>query len=172
MRVPPPLILSLQIAKAAVVQVDPVDRWGSTPLLEALTTHHLDVAEALIDKGARIDENQFMLVKAAAESDIAKLELMCLKAGINANSKDYDSRTPLHTSCAAGNLKAVKSLLKVGANVNCRDRCARPASPFNLRLLCDGMSFLFGYGGSFSRSCRLRPCTAVRTHCTRSKCAV
>jgi ankyrin repeat protein len=107
-----------------LLQIDVVDRWGSTPLLEALKTNHLDIADALVDNGASLPLNQFALVKSAAETDIAELELVCLKAGADPNSKDHDSRTALHAACAAGNLKAVKSLMKVGADVNFKDRCS------------------------------------------------
>jgi ankyrin repeat protein len=106
------------------LQIDVVDRWGSNPLLEALKTNHLDIADTLVDHGSVLTPpNQFALVKSAAETDNAKLELLCLKASVDPNSKDYDSRTALHTSCAAGHLKAVKSLLRVGADVNFKDRC-------------------------------------------------
>ena len=102
--------------------MDVVDRWGRTPLSESLAHGHLDIAAALVDSGASLTPNQFKLVQEAAENDAGKLELICLRAGVDADSCDYDARTVLHTSCAMGNLKAVKSLLKIGADVNCQDR--------------------------------------------------
>ena len=113
---------SVLTREAGLAQVDVVDRWGRTPLSESLAHGHLEIASMLVESGASLAPNQFSLVREAAENDAGKLELMCLRAGVHANSCDYDARTVLHTSCATGNLKAVKSLLRIGADVNIQDR--------------------------------------------------
>jgi ankyrin repeat protein len=68
--------------------------------------------------------NSYSVVMNAAISDSNKHALVCLKAGPDPNSCDYDKRTVFHQMCLSGNLKAVEALLAVGANVNCTDRCA------------------------------------------------
>jgi ankyrin repeat protein len=103
-------------------RTDVVDRWGKTPLLEALSTGCLAEAEMLIARGARLESNNFALVREASEVDSAQLSLMCLKANVSPDSCDYDTRSVLHCQCLAGNLKAVEALLSVGANVNVTDR--------------------------------------------------
>lgn len=113
-------IVKLLLAKGA--SVDVVDRWGATPLLEAFKYDNLAVAEVLFQHGARMPRNCFAVVKQAAESDDAKLSMM-IAAGADANSCNYDGRSVLHACCASGDLRAVESLLAIGADVNIRDRC-------------------------------------------------
>lgn len=96
---------------------------GNTPLNDALTNNFSEIGSQLVTKGARLPSNQFSLVMAAAEHNLEQLSLMCLKAGVSADSCDYDVRSCLHVACATGNLKAVQALIHVGANVNMQDRC-------------------------------------------------
>ena len=104
-------------------KVDVVDRWNSTPLLDALKMSSQAAAELLIARGAKLTRNLFRFVKQASESDSSSLSLACIKGGADPNSCDYDHRSVLHAQCLAGNLKAVESLLAVGADVNSTDRC-------------------------------------------------
>jgi hypothetical protein len=120
-------IVKLLLAKGA--SVDVTDRWGSTPIIDAFKHDELQIAESLIASGAIMPTNSFGAVKEAAETDDAKLLVMCLKAGVNINSTDYDLVSVLHTSCASGNLNAVDSLLANGANVNIKDRYVTLTGP-------------------------------------------
>ena len=123
-------------------RTDVVDRWGTTPLFEALSTNELAVAEMLIARGSRLEGNNFALVKDASESDSSRLSLTCIKANASPDSCDYDKRSVLHAQCLAGNLKAVDALLSAGASVNVQDRfvllvfrsimSCPPRSPINL----------------------------------------
>ena len=46
-----------------------------------------------------------------------------LRAGANANAKDYDDRTALHVACSEGNVSAVEVLIVEGnADASLRDR--------------------------------------------------
>lgn len=101
---------------------DVLDRWGTSPLCEAISAGSLSVAEILISRGAKLERNNFKLVKDACEVDPARLLLLCLKANVNPDSADYDQRSVLHAECLDGNLQAVEALLSVGANVNASDR--------------------------------------------------
>lgn len=102
--------------------VDVVDRWGSTPLLEALRLKDMKTAKLLVDKGAALRAGTFSLVKELAETDPALLQLACDRAGADVNACDYDGRGVLHMLCAAGKLSAVESVLHLGADVNQGDR--------------------------------------------------
>lgn len=132
--------------------VDVVDRWGSTPLLEALMLGSRPIAELLIERGASVKRNTFSLVKFAAETDTALLQLACMKAGADPHSCDYDRRSVLHSLCAAGDFKAVEALLSLGIDVNGTDRSAPlPAghtcvSTVGLKLLVVGESAYFAGG--------------------------
>ena len=105
--------------------VDVVDRRGSSPLLDAVRHNNLGIADMLISHGAQLPKNCFAEVKEAAETDDAKLSLLCTRAGADVNSSDYDLRSVLHTCCAGGDLKAVESLLANGADPNIKDRCVQ-----------------------------------------------
>ena len=104
--------------------VDVTDRWGKTPLSEALQLRRLEIAELLVGNGASLSPNSFSLVKDAAEQDAAVLHLACIKAGADPNSCDHDGRSVLHSLCASGSLEAVQALVVLGVDVNYTDRCA------------------------------------------------
>jgi potassium channel len=104
-------------------RVDIIDNWGNTPLHDALSHNQFAIAQKLVAKGAKVAKSQFALVMDAAQNDFAQLSLMCQRAGVDANSADYDARSVLHVACSSGDLKAVQNLLRVGASVNIKDRC-------------------------------------------------
>lgn len=118
----------LQVAKVLLskgASTEVIDRWGTSPLFEALSINALTVAEMLIARGSRLRSNNFELVKDASEVDSGRLVLACMKANASPDSCDYDKRSVLHAQCLAGNLKAINALLAVGADVNVQDRFAR-----------------------------------------------
>lgn len=102
--------------------VDVVDRWGKTPLLDALQQQDQKTAELLVERGAALKSGSFSLVKMLAEQDPALLRLACERAGCNVDACDYDQRSVLHILCATGQLSAVESVLTLGAGVNNVDR--------------------------------------------------
>ena len=102
-----------------------VDRWGGTPLADAICHAHANVAHRLIGHGGRLEWDE---VKASAElcetarkGDVYRLELL-LTAGCSINSRDYDLRSALHVAASEGALKQVELLVKHGANLSARDR--------------------------------------------------
>lgn len=74
------------------------DRWGGTPLADALREGHVQVARALRSLGAELLFDQSMasgmLCELARVGDLERVKLM-LTCGTDANASDYDRRTCL-----------------------------------------------------------------------------
>ena len=123
--------------------VDPnrPDRWGGTPLEDAVHGHHeavitlLKKHEATLGKGvhlasegrtdeAVLDGNADRVVEflwAACEGNLRGLQT-ALANGTPINAADYDGRTALHLGAAEGNEAVVQYLLSHGHPLNVRDR--------------------------------------------------
>lgn len=100
-----------------------VDKFGNTPLLEAVKYGHDQVASLLVKEGADLsvdDAGSFLcLIVSKGDSDLLK---RILSNGIDPNSKDYDHRTPLHVAASEGIYIMAKLLLEAGASVFSKDR--------------------------------------------------
>ena len=101
------------------------DNFGNTPLMEAIKNGNDQVAVLLSKEGAslKVDNPGSFLCTAVSrgDSDLVK-RLLCY--GIDPNSKDYDSRTPLHIAVSEGLTLMAKLLLESGASVFSKDRYA------------------------------------------------
>jgi len=73
------------------------DRWGGSPLDDALRHRHLEVAAALRQAGGRggVRDHKAALIAAAAAGDESEARAL-LDDGAAANCADYDKRT-VHT---------------------------------------------------------------------------
>lgn len=100
------------------------DKFGCTPLLEAIKNGHENVASILFREGARLSLSDAgsHLCMAVAKGDADFLRRL-LTYGIDPNAKDYDHRTPLHVAVAEGLYFIAKILLEAGASVLSQDRC-------------------------------------------------
>mmetsp|Transcript_8871 Transcript_8871/g.12308 ORF Transcript_8871/g.12308 Transcript_8871/m.12308 type:complete len:583 (+) Transcript_8871:693-2441(+) len=99
------------------------DRWGRTPLLEAVENEHDKIIDFLLLKKAEIcltKPGQYFC-NAAFNSKIDLLKRLC-RAGADVDSADYDKRCALHLAAAGGNIKICKVLVEAKANVDIRDR--------------------------------------------------
>ncbi|CDW79921.1 glutaminase kidney mitochondrial-like [Stylonychia lemnae] len=118
------------------VNINPRDRWGSTPLNDAQGEK---LKQYLISKGGELgqsctykpvknpsdSDNQFRLLYAAAENRIELIKSIHLQ-GFEFNSYDYDGRTALHLAASEGHLEIVKYLVAHGADlskVDARGNC-------------------------------------------------
>lgn len=108
--------------------VNVVDRWGGTPLDDAMRTNHKEIVDFLKankakrGKTALYSSDGEILCKAAATGDTEGLNGL-MQLGLNVSSPNYDNRTALHLAAAEGNLQMVKLLVeKFKANLNLMDK--------------------------------------------------
>lgn len=118
----------------AKAEINAKDRFNLSPLDEAIKSEKEELISYLIDNGAQLtdktSESTFINICAGMPgSDTIKSpdELLfiaesMLKAKVNPNCKDYDSRTPLHLAVAEGNVKLTKMLLDFKGDPTLQDR--------------------------------------------------
>ncbi|KAA0062380.1 hypothetical protein IC582_021448 [Cucumis melo] len=123
------------------VNIDLKDNFGNTPLMEAIKNGNDQVAALLSKEGAslKVDSPGSFLCTAVSrgDSDLVK-RLLCY--GIDPNSKDYDSRTPLHIAVSEGLTLMAKLLLESGASVFSKDRWGN--TPLDEGRICGNKSML------------------------------
>lgn len=107
------------------------DRWGSTPLADAIKNKHAELV-ALLEQHGGLDENGES-PSMRVESQSIQLMAMCargslaraanhLALGALPNHADYDGRRPLHIACSEGHHEVVDMLLTAGASWDVTDR--------------------------------------------------
>ena len=103
-----------------------VDRWGGTPLSDAVNNGHADCAAILKaagatpndtthafaagDEGRESSSDAPQVLYAAADGDVDEL-IKLNAAGTDLFISDYDGRTALHLACSNGKVDAVQYLL-------------------------------------------------------------
>ena len=114
-----------------------VDRWGGTPLDDAVRSDHQDVASFLKSRGAgrgavaASADPSAALCNAAARGDVDQLRLL-VSQGVRIDQGDYDKRTALHLAASEGLLPVVTALIdELGASLSLVDRWG--GTPFGRR---------------------------------------
>lgn len=99
------------------------DKFGNTPLLEAIRNGNDQVVDLLVRGGAslKIDDAGCFLCMIVAKRDCDLLKRV-LANGINPNSRNYDYRTALHVAAAEGLYSMASLLLEAGGSVLSKDR--------------------------------------------------
>lgn len=113
--------MDLQVSQNA--DANSKDRWGGTPLQDAVQQSHLDVAQFLRSRGGVLPDGVGVeqVCEAAASGDVRRLRLLQM-CGQSVEIGDYDARYPLHLAAAEGRVLVVSYLLSLSANPNCSDR--------------------------------------------------
>lgn len=127
------------------------DLKGIYPLREAQVAGHKAVVDFLTAQKAIAvtdESDATRMLLAASKGDVHTLNKF-LKGGLNANTADYDQRTPLHLAATEGHLDAVKLLLAHGANPELQDRWGRtPADDAVRHLKGDVASLIHDFRGN------------------------
>ena len=101
------------------------DRWGGTPLRDAVREGHTKAAIALKSRGAELGlsevEASGELCEAARNGERKVVEALIV-AGAPIDAADYDRRTCLHLAASEGNVAIVEFLIKSRANLDAEDR--------------------------------------------------
>uniref|UniRef100_A0A0E0DZW4 Potassium channel n=1 Tax=Oryza meridionalis TaxID=40149 RepID=A0A0E0DZW4_9ORYZ len=105
------------------VDIDLSDKFGNTPLLEAVKQGHDRVATLLFSKGAKLSlENAGSHLCTAVARGDTDFVRRALAYGGDPNARDYDHRAPLHIAAAEGLYLMAKLLVDAGASVFATDR--------------------------------------------------
>ena len=102
------------------------DRFGHTPMDDAVREHMMEVARYLHEKGARYQVDADVagsLCQAGHDADLDRLKLLLEVVGVDPNTADYDRRTALHLAACQGHAEVVRFMISLpGTNLNCKDR--------------------------------------------------
>ena len=114
----------------AGAQINVSDRWGGSPLDDAMRHRHDDVQSLIRSSGGILGVSGNAtegLILAASRGDAAEVEAL-LNDGADPAAADYDQRTALHLSCSEGHERAAALLIAAGAKLDAEDRWGnRPA---------------------------------------------
>ena len=99
------------------------DRWGGSPLDDAMRHRHEDMAKFLRASGGRVGvaDLQLALITASSLGEVESVEML-LSDGAKPSKGDYDKRTALHLAASEGHAPVVQRLLAAGAPPNSEDR--------------------------------------------------
>ena len=103
--------------------VNSLDRWGYTPLYDALMGGSSGIVSTIVQKGGILPPKITceQMCGAAADGNVLKLRML-MDCGLTPDVMDYDLRTPLHLAAAGGRVLAVSFLLGQGADPCAADR--------------------------------------------------
>ena len=104
------------------VDGSPVDRWGTTPLDDAMFGRHAELQSYLEKHGCKRGSGTADLCDAAAKGDLETLRTL-IEQGHPVGQGDYDKRTALHLAASEGLLVVVQFLInEAGADPSPVDR--------------------------------------------------
>lgn len=92
------LELCQYLIESGGAQVNRSDRWGGSPLNDALRHRHAAVVEYLKRAGGRSGSpsQSTCFITAAAEGDLEEVQKLLEFGNVSVNQGDYDKRTALH----------------------------------------------------------------------------
>ncbi|BBM81852.1 glutaminase A [Candidatus Uabimicrobium amorphum] len=120
------------------VNINVQDRWGGTPLDDAIHHNHEEIV-ALLKKNKALHKGEYIInlqnenerelfsedivrvIWAVSMGDMSSLQNMIAK-GKSLRGADYDMRTPLHLAACEGHIAIAELLISHGVNINAQDR--------------------------------------------------
>jgi len=104
-------------------EVNIKDRFGTTPMREAVNGKHAKAAEALARAGGVLvfEHAASRLHAAAWQGDVEQLAVI-MSHGVDVNFVNYDGRSVLHVAATSGDVRLASWLLSSLADVSIRDR--------------------------------------------------
>jgi len=129
-----PLHIAASIGQEIVAQylvdsganVNARDRYGNTPLEDAVRENHLSLIKIIRDRGGKLmrpRENLGAKMCEHSHENESDALFSLLLAGVSPNTPDYDNRTALHLSVCSQNAPITKRLLLSGATPNAPCDC-------------------------------------------------
>lgn len=119
-------VVEFLIAKGAIVNAK--DRFGNTPLLDAVTHNKPNIVHILKKNQATLPEDRIgeFMCKSGSVGDKNALQLMKDAGGSMVfQAGDYDSRTALHLAASEGHWRCVRFILQNGGQASVQDRFGR-----------------------------------------------
>ena len=140
--------------------LSPIDRWGGTPLDDAVRGEQRAVANYLRSRGAQSGSGHgskgdaVMLCVAAARGDVQCLREQLLSRGISPDISDHDKRTPVHLAASEGQMAVLRFLVEeVHCNVNPIDgRQHTPLDDATREHRTEAAAYLREMGGKMQRT--------------------
>ena len=104
------------LVKSLKINVNLIDKFGGTPLLDALFNGQLHLLPFLYSHGARFPASKskelaFYLNAFVYEGNLEAIQLL-LSCGLNPNSSDYDGRNALHLAAISNHFDIVRYLVE------------------------------------------------------------
>lgn len=119
-------VASIELLLVNGADVNARDRWGSTPLWEAVTHAREKVVQMLLPHKAELmlsrNRIAYHMCNLVTSKDNNALVRLLSLPDVDPNVADYDLRTPLHLAAEGDYPEAVKVLLDAGANPLAADR--------------------------------------------------
>uniref|UniRef100_A0A7S2NJ88 Uncharacterized protein n=1 Tax=Haptolina brevifila TaxID=156173 RepID=A0A7S2NJ88_9EUKA len=110
--------------------INQLDRWGSTPLREAVRVGHDKVSAFLKTNGGSLMFEPFTaaveLCTLAVKGHTEKVQAL-VNAGADVNATTWDGRAALHVAANWGHKATVQTLVDLGAEVGLTDRMGNTA---------------------------------------------
>ncbi len=144
---------SPDIANMLIAQnlnVNKANDHGTTPLMRASEKGHSKVVEALLKAGAnaKLMSPQGSALMHAAMNGHAHIIEQLAQAGARVNEMDRTRNQPIHIAAALNHLKAVKTLVKLGADVDGMQRFITPLFMAATNGHTDMVKLLLSHGAS------------------------
>eukprot|EP01080_Neovahlkampfia_damariscottae_P006082 gene6082-10090_t len=113
------------------LSLQPVDKFGNTPLRDALKNENYEIAEYLSHHGAKLhmkqDKASQLLCTLANHGKINQIKFYIEYGKLDPTIGDYDQRTSMHLACSEGHLEIVKYLIEKGVDLYQKDRFGNDA---------------------------------------------